>query len=174
MSTLKFEVPDVVSADAFRDVMGTVCAPVTVVTARTAEGNPYGTTVSAFSSLSLSPPLVTVALDNESRLLAHIRGSGQIGVNVLAHDQRGIAGVFARSGGDKFAGMAWSWEGGLPRVDGVAAWLVGDVEELVPGGDHALVLAKVRCARTWPTLPLVYVRGRFGTHTSLQADIASG
>jgi hypothetical protein len=79
MSAPQVGVPAVISADAFRDVMATVCAPVTVVTTTTADGKPYGTTVSAFASLSLDPPLVMIALGNRSGLLAHARASGRIG-----------------------------------------------------------------------------------------------
>lgn len=56
---------------AFRDLMAGVCAPVTVVTT-TREETPYGSTVSAFASLSLDPPMISVALDRSSRLLAFI------------------------------------------------------------------------------------------------------
>ena len=42
-----------VGEHAFRDLMAAVCAQVTIVTA--AEGGPFGTTVSAFASLSLRP-----------------------------------------------------------------------------------------------------------------------
>ncbi len=47
---------------AFRDVMAGVCTPVTVVTALDGD-RPHGTTVSAFASLSMAPPMVLVALD---------------------------------------------------------------------------------------------------------------
>ena len=45
--------------------MAAVCTPVTVVTTADEDG-PHGATVSAFASLSLRPPLVTVALDRRS------------------------------------------------------------------------------------------------------------
>ena len=67
----------------FRDLMAAVCAPVTVVTSAD-EAGPHGATVSAFASLSLRPPLVTVARDRRSALLASILGTGRLGVNVLA------------------------------------------------------------------------------------------
>jgi flavin reductase (DIM6/NTAB) family NADH-FMN oxidoreductase RutF len=173
MSAPQVGVPAVISADAFRDVMATVCAPVTVVTTTTADGKPYGTTVSAFASLSLDPPLVMIALGNRSGLLAHARASGRIGVNLLSHDQQSVAGSFACSGGDKFAGVRWSWADRLPRIHGAVGWLVADVDQLVPGGDHTILLAAVRSAQTWAAPPLIYARRRFGTHTGLQADSAS-
>ena len=46
----------------FREVMAGVATPVSVVTA-ISDGRPHGTTVSAFASLSMDPPMVLVALD---------------------------------------------------------------------------------------------------------------
>ncbi|OHV43606.1 flavin reductase family protein [Pseudofrankia sp. BMG5.37] len=60
---------------AFWDLMAGVCAPVTVVTA--AEGGPFGTTVSAFASLSLRSPMITVALNRGSRLAVPRTGAGR-------------------------------------------------------------------------------------------------
>lgn len=63
-----------VEPDLFRSVMATVCSQVVVATT-TAYGRAHGTTVTAFSSMSLEPPLVAVSLDRNSLLLAHIRHS---------------------------------------------------------------------------------------------------
>ena len=49
--------------ETFVELMSGVCAPVTVVTAMTADGEPHGSTVSSFASLSLDPPLLSFSLD---------------------------------------------------------------------------------------------------------------
>lgn len=67
---------------AFRDVMAAVTSPVAVVTALDGV-RPHATAVSAFASPSLTPPMVLMALDLRSHLLAVIRRSGRFGVNVL-------------------------------------------------------------------------------------------
>src|ERR1700749_2402374 len=74
----------------FRDLMAAVCAPVTVVTTVDEDG-PRGPTVSPFAPLSLPPPLVTVALDQHSALLARIQQTGRLGVNVLGSGAHGLA-----------------------------------------------------------------------------------
>jgi flavin reductase (DIM6/NTAB) family NADH-FMN oxidoreductase RutF len=162
-----------VSPDMFRDVMSAVCTPVIVVTTTTEEGEPYGTTVSAFAALSLSPPMVTAAIDNGSGLLVHARLSRLIGLNVLAHDQEQIASGFARKGTDRFAGIRWSWDDGLPRIEGAIGWLSADVDQFMPGGDHTLLLAAVRHTRTRPGPPLIYGRRQFGTHSELRSGRSS-
>ncbi|MFI5541796.1 flavin reductase family protein [Nocardia sp. NPDC051900] len=156
-----------VDARTFRESMARVCAPVTIVTTLTADGVPYGTTVSAFASLSLDPPMVSVSLDNKSNILARVTDAGRLSVNVLSTEQRSIAKTFARTGGDKFAGVQWSVKERLPHLGGVSTWLACEVIRLVEGGDHTIVLAAVRHAEFSDLLPLVYARHVFGTHDEL-------
>lgn len=82
---------------AFREVMSGVATPVSVVTAMD-DGRPHGTTVSAFSSLSMQPPMVLVALDRRSELLGLITSSLRFGINVLGGGQSALALAFARKG----------------------------------------------------------------------------
>ncbi|MBT2273349.1 flavin reductase family protein [Rhodococcus enclensis] len=159
-----------VPPEAFREVMAALCAPVSVVTTETGDGQPYGATVSAVASLSLRPPLVSIALDRASTLLAHIQQSNRVGINLLAHEQQATAAVFARSGVDRFAGVGWRWEDGLPRIDATTGWLAADVESFVPAGDHVILVAAVRAAKTYAGLPLVYAHRRYGTHSGLRPE----
>lgn len=148
----------------FRDLMAGVCAPVTVVTTADGDG-PYGATVSSFASLSLDPPLVTVALDRRSTLLARIQGAGRFGVNVLASAHDELALLFARRDADRFAEVGWSPSRGLPRLDGAAGWAVCQLERVVEGGDHLLLVGLVTHAESSQCSPLVYGHRTFGTHS---------
>src|SRR5579872_7085844 len=109
---------NLVDPAAFRAVMGEVCTAVTVVTAMDGS-RPHGTTVSAFSSLSLDPPLVLVSLDRGSQLLEVITAAGRFGVNVLSRDQAALAARFATRGPAKFDGVAWRGDSASPRLEGV-------------------------------------------------------
>lgn len=148
----------------FRDLMAGVCAPVTVVTTADEKG-PHGATVSSFASLSLSPPLVTVALDRKSTLLARILTSRRFGVNVLASADDELALLFARRGEDRFGQVSWSLSRGLPRLDGAAGWAVCDLWQTVDGGDHVLLMGHVMHAESSHLSPLVYGHRTFGTHS---------
>src|ERR1700680_1736244 len=57
-----------IDARLFRSTMGRFATGVTVVTASHADGHPHATTVNAFLSVSLDPPLVLVSLNNRSRM----------------------------------------------------------------------------------------------------------
>lgn len=153
-----------VSRQRFRDLMAGVCAPVTVVTT-SADGAPFGATVSSFTSLSLDPPLITLALDRQSTLLGKIMTSGRFGVNLLSHGQDDLAVLFARRGADRFADTPWHDDGGLPRLDGVAGWMSCDLYQVVEGGDHLLLLGFVLAAGRSDLPPLVYAHRIFGTHS---------
>jgi flavin reductase (DIM6/NTAB) family NADH-FMN oxidoreductase RutF len=151
----------------FRDVMSTVCSPVTVITA-VGPDRPHGTTVSAFASLSLDPPMVMAALDKASELLSLIRAAGRFGVNVMGRDQSAVAMAFARKGDQKFQGVPWTPDRGLPRLDGAPGWLACDLAGLVPAGDHVIILGTVNDADAQHGDPLTYHSRAFGTHRPLQ------
>src|SRR3984957_7916709 len=105
-----------IGEQGFRDLMAAVCAQVTIVTA--AEGGPFGTTVSAFASLSLRPPMITVALDRSSRLLGPVFRTGRFGVNVLGQGQEETARLFAQRSANRFAAAGRHYEHRVARLSG--------------------------------------------------------
>lgn len=152
----------------FREAMAGVCTPVSVVTGM-ADGLPYGTTVSAFTSVSMDPPMVLVSLGRSSDLLAVLSGSRAFGLNVLSSAQSGLAMKFAHKGGaGKFTGVRWALDAGVPRLPGSAGFLACDVAGLVEGGDHVVVLGLVRTAARTSHPPLTYHARAYGTHTALE------
>ena len=57
----------------FRNALGTFATGVTIVTATTADGKPYGVTCNSFASVSLNPPLVLWSLGMFSQGLTIFR-----------------------------------------------------------------------------------------------------
>ncbi|MFF8502049.1 flavin reductase family protein [Streptomyces anulatus] len=166
-STARSSRYDASAQQASRDVMAAAASPVAVVTALDGD-RPHGTTVSAYMSLSLTPPMVLVSLDERSHLLAVIRRGGRFGLNVLGAHQAALASVFARPGPGKFDGVAWPSEE-LPRLPDAAAWVAAEVADWVNAGDHTVLLARVTAAEPGEgsPSPLTYHRRSFGTHTPL-------
>lgn len=158
---------DQVDATVFRDTLARVPTPVTVVTSHVGR-HPHGTTVSAFSSLSLDPPMILVSLDQKSDLLKIIQETGRFGVNVLAAGQQSLATTFARKGADKFAGVAWYMDHDAPRLAGKGQWLVCRTEQLVTAGDHVIIIGLVVHADTHSFEPLLYRQRAFGTVTHMR------
>jgi flavin reductase (DIM6/NTAB) family NADH-FMN oxidoreductase RutF len=156
-------VDDEVLQKSFRSAMGNVAAAVSVVTTFD-DGEPAGSTVSAFASLSMEPPMLLVSLDNRSSLLSTLHIESIVGVNVLAAHQDQIALRFARSMPDKFADIPWRSEDGAPGLVDRHAWVAMAVTQLIEAGDHTLVLGRVEAADTYANAPLTYWQRTFGTH----------
>ncbi|WP_040800599.1 flavin reductase family protein [Nocardia higoensis] len=160
---------DQLSADLtaqFRDAMATVCTPVAVVTAMDGD-RPHGTTVSAFASLSMSPPSLLVSLDQGSELLSLILRSGTFGVNVLGSVQSALAAQFARKGKDKFLDVAWQVDRGVPRIAGVPHWVAAEVMDTATVADHTIVFGRALAVESEIVPPLTYHDRVFGTHAAL-------
>ncbi len=155
--------PPVVDPRVMRDVLGHFASGVTVVTAMGPEG-PIGFTCQSFSSLSLDPPLVVFCPSRTSTTWPRLREAGRFCINVLAEDQSELSGQFARSGTDKYAGVAWAPSPlGSPMLDGVVAWIDSEVAAEHEGGDHTIVVGRVLDLGADPTRsPLVFHRGGYG------------
>ena len=145
-----------------RRVMGHFATGVTIVTGTSPEG-PVGFACQSFTSVSLEPPLVLFCPSHGSRSWPLIQGSGSFSVNVLAEDQLELCQTFATSGGDKFAGLAWHETPWGPSIDNVLATVHCDISQVVPAGDHDVVLGEVRKLVTHrEAAPLVFFRGQYG------------
>lgn len=159
---------DVVDASLFRSVLSHFCSGVTVIAAMN-DGLPVGLTCQSFFSLSLDPPMVAFSVSRTSTSFPAIRSAGSLVINILGSEQGYISDAFARTGTDKWAGIAWRRSAvlDLPVIEGSVAHLECDIETEVDGGDHVLVIARVRHlavhAAPHDSLhsPLVFYRGRY-------------
>lgn len=134
---------------------------ITVVTTAV-DGVPYGLVVNAFSSISLAPPLVLVCVAETTSTYERLFCGEHFAVNILARDQADIASTFARSGGDKFAHVAWQpGEHGSPIIDGVSAALELQVQTRLPAYTHTIFIGRVLQAHTRDVDPLIYLGSRF-------------
>jgi flavin reductase (DIM6/NTAB) family NADH-FMN oxidoreductase RutF len=160
---------------AFRHAAGRFASGVTVVTTRASEGA-YGVTVSSFASLSLNPLLVTVSINRSSALLGYVRSAEAFAVSVLASDQQQVAAYFATPGRTpEPAGFATvpttSRQTGAPIIDGCLSWFDCTVEDILPGGDHEILVGRVVAAGGRTGEPLVYWAGGYrALTTEVQSD----
>ncbi|MEW1760146.1 flavin reductase family protein [Streptomyces cyaneofuscatus] len=130
--------------DRFKEVFRRYPAGVVVVTADSGHG-PVGFTATSLTSLSLDPPLVSYGIGTTSSSWPHVERAASTVVNFLGADQEALARTFATSGIDRFAAPT-SWRRlpeGEPVLDGAAGWLRLETEQIVPAGDHRIVIARV-------------------------------
>ena len=150
---------------SFRQVMGVFPTGVTVVAALGVDGNPCGLTVNSFTSVSLDPPLVLVCIDRSSSTHDRLVGAPAFTVSILGSHQREMASRFAFDPSeDRFRDGEWRSEpGGALVPEGAAAWVVCDLEAVHEGGDHSILVGRVRSMGAGGAEALVYYRGRYGT-----------
>ena len=151
----------------FREVMGHFATGISVVT--TVDGDqPAGITVNAFSSVSLEPPLVMVALDRRRFITPMVRNYGRYAVSVLGEDQQALSDCFAHApvtpGREDFCGAAWHpGPTGLPLIDGSIATLECTTVETFSAGDHDLFIGRVDALEQHREgiAPLLYFRRHY-------------
>lgn len=146
----------------FRQVLGHFPTGVTVVTGMDGEG-PVGLAVGSFFSLSMEPPLVGFGVGKSSNSWARMAETGSFCVNILGDDQEDVCRVFATSAEDKFSSIGWKpAETGSPLIDGVLAWIDCDLDAVHEGGDHQIVIGRVRGLDVGHEGdPLVFFRGGY-------------
>ncbi len=148
---------------SFRKALGCFASGVTVVTTLAADKAPVGVTVSAFSSLSLDPPLVLFCLGNQTSSMDAFKAFGHFTINVLAEAQRDLSIRFASREKDKWDGVAWTaGDHGLPVLSNCLVNLQCSLVQVVEGGDHQIFIGKVeKMARQEGGSPLIYFRGSY-------------
>ena len=121
---------------------------VAVMTSVTDDGRPHGMTANAVTSVSLDPLLVLVCVNRDAGMARVVHERQVFALSFLAADQQALSDHFAAEdrglGFEEFEGIAThAGPTGAPLLDGAAAWLDCEVHEVLPGGDHLLVLGRV-------------------------------
>ncbi|HVJ31946.1 MAG TPA: flavin reductase family protein [Terriglobia bacterium] len=147
----------------FRTALGQFATGITVVTARSADGELLGVTVNSFNSVSLEPPLILFSLERRAFSLPAFETAGAFAVNILSDEQTALSQNFARTQGDKWAGIAYEhWVTGSPILRGCLAAFDCRTHAVHDGGDHRIFLGEVlRFEALSEGEPLIYFRGSY-------------
>lgn len=155
---------------AFRNALGSFATGVTVITARGADGAPVGLTASSFNSVSLDPPMVLWSLAKKALSLPVFMAAEHWAVHVLAADQEALSNRFARAGEDKFAGLSLERnDAGVPLLPECAARFECETSFRYEGGDHVILVGRVRAFERAERAPLVFHGGRYAQAASKPA-----
>jgi flavin reductase ActVB len=146
----------------FREAMARLASGVAVVTAQRSDGAPCGLVATSISSFSADPPSVLVSVAHTSRCHTALIEGSVFGVHILADGQERIAEVFASLADDKFAGLDWSWNDGVPQISGTLAYLRCTRSALFELYDHSLLIGDVSGGAVSDGEPLVYMARSMG------------
>lgn len=147
----------------WRDTMANFASGVTIITSIDELGNAVGSTVSAFSSLSLDPMLLLVCLDNRSRTLGHIEKQKSFAVNILSKDQKDVAFLFGSKTDDKFDRIDYLiGHHGLPLLKKTCVSIECELTAIHDGGDHKILVGKpLSLLQSETQAPLIFHKGQF-------------
>jgi flavin reductase ActVB len=154
----------VVEPADFRAARSQVASGGTIVTTRDGASIPMGFTASAFSSLSLDPPLVLVCLDKRAECYDAFANASTMGISILARGQDAIAMRFASRGADKFGpgGLVDGRITGSPLVEHATAQLECEIVDRPAGGDHTILIGRVMHAVVHDVPPMIHYNRKFG------------
>ena len=132
---------------------------VTVVTSALDTGELFGLTVTAFTSVSLDPPLVLICIRNESTAKDMLIQAKRYCVNILSQDQQKIAEKFSLSGeSDRFVGLDYYiGASGSPVIRGCIAHIDCRVTKVMDGGDHTIFMGQAIDIDHAAKPPLLYI-----------------
>ncbi|KJX74548.1 flavin reductase family protein [Mycobacterium lepromatosis] len=134
-----------------------------VAIAAEVEGVREGLAASTFVPVSLEPPLVSFCVQNVSMAWLKLKAVPMLGISVLgeAHDE--VARTLATKTEDRFAGLETvSSDTGAVFIKGTSLWLESAIKQLIPAGDHTIVVLRVSQVTVDPDVePIVFHRSMF-------------
>lgn len=146
---------------SLREAFGHFPSGVVAVAAEVA-GTRIGLAASTFVPVSLDPPLVSFCVQNTSTTWPKLQDSPRLGISVLGEAHDIAARSLAAKTGDRFAGLETVTSGGAVFIKGTGVWLDSTIEQLVPAGDHTIVVLRVWDVTVDPEVaPIVFHRSGF-------------
>jgi flavin reductase (DIM6/NTAB) family NADH-FMN oxidoreductase RutF len=147
--------------DLMKQVNRQFVSGVTVVTAND-EQKPRGLAVNAFSSVSLDPPTVMVAVQRTSSTHDCLFRATHLAINILSTEQLDVVKTFATKSEDKFAGLDWApGPFGSPLIARSSAQMEVEIRERLQASTHTLFVCRVLHAAVSDRHPMVYSAGKF-------------
>lgn len=127
-----------------RRAFGSFMTGVTVVTARTNNGDLIGFTANSFTSVSIDPPLLLVCPGNHLTSFDEFNSATHFSVSILAEGQEQVSNTFASTSEDRFDEVKWHTdEYGCPLIEGAAATFSCKVHQRHIAGDHLVLIGEV-------------------------------
>ena len=150
------------SPASLRDAFGHFPSGVIAIAAQ-ADGVLVGLAASTFVPVSLEPPLVSFCVQNTSTTWPKLKDLPFLGISVLGESHDAVAKALAAKTGDRFAGLETSsTERGAVFIHGTSVWLESAIEQVVPAGDHSIVVLRVHDITVHDDVaPIVFHRSTF-------------
>ncbi|HVF30983.1 MAG TPA: flavin reductase family protein [Pyrinomonadaceae bacterium] len=159
-----------VAPGEFRAALSRFPSGVTVVTSIDSSGTKHGITVTAFSSVSLDPPLVLVCIEKTTGSHEALNETRKFAVNILAGGHDNLSERFSLPVGNKFEGVGLRpGNGGVPLLEEALVAIECSLRDAFDGGDHTIFVGEVDSVAIRDGAPLVYFHGSY--HDLIDLDL---
>ena len=154
--------PDKLTPSSLREAFGHFPSGVIAIAA-VVNGVREGLAASTFVPVSLDPPLVSFCVQNTSTTWPKLKNVRALGISVLGESHDDAVRTLAAKTGDRFAGLETvSNSSGAVFIQGTGVWLESAIEQLIPAGDHTIVVLRVSDVRVDADVaPIVFHRSVF-------------
>jgi flavin reductase (DIM6/NTAB) family NADH-FMN oxidoreductase RutF len=161
-------------SSSFKEAFSRLASGACVVTFWRA-GRLHGFTATSVTAVSIRPARFLFCLSQTSESYSCLTRGSAVGVSILHQDQRTLSDRFASkvaAGGYDDVTVV-EGAGRAPLLDGALSHVAGIVVDLIPSGDHAIVLCDVTSAHAENDgTPLLYYRRAY--HSLHHANQDSG
>jgi flavin reductase (DIM6/NTAB) family NADH-FMN oxidoreductase RutF len=154
--------PDKLTPSSLREAFGHFPSGVIAIAA-VVNGVREGLAASTFVPVSLDPPLVSFCVQNTSTTWPKLKNVRALGISVLGESHDDAVRTLAAKTGDRFAGLETvSNSSGAVFIQGTGVWLESAIEQLIPAGDHTIVVLRVSDVQVDPDIAhIVFHRSVF-------------
>jgi flavin reductase (DIM6/NTAB) family NADH-FMN oxidoreductase RutF len=146
-----------------RDALGRFATGVCLITAVSDNQQAMGMTANSFSSVSLDPPLVLWALQNNSDVYDVFANPRHFAINILSSEQQAHSNQYAKKGQHDLD-PAHFREGkyGAPVIRHALVSFECELYATHEGGDHLIIVGRVKALHQRPTgEPLLFYSGGY-------------
>ena len=113
------------------------------VVAAEIDGRMVGMPANSLGSVSLDPPLVSLAFAHTSTTWPVLQRAKRWGISVLGEEQLHVLQDLRRPTAERFSGVEMDVDDGAAFVRGALATITVTPHDTIQAGDHALVLLEV-------------------------------
>lgn len=143
-----------------RRSFGRFATGVLIVTARRGD-RVHGMTANSFTSVSLTPPLVLICVDQRAAMRQALQEAGHYGLSILSDRQQQLSRHFSSRSSPELE-VDFEEIAGVPVIAGALAQFSCRVTQTVGAGDHLIYIGEVIGHRHGEGEPLLYFGGRYG------------
>ena len=148
---------------AFRNTLGRFATGVCLITVNDAQSGPLALTANSFASVSLDPALVLWSIQRNSECLREYTECAHFGISVLAENQMALSNQYAKKGAHSIDPTHFSFDDvDVPVLVGAIAHFSCDRHVIYDGGDHDIIVGRVRAFNSSDAQPLLFFQGGYG------------